>query len=246
MRTRLLLVLVAALWAHSARAQTSVFHEENRFRSPQHFALELRFGPYSPEVDSEFNGAAEPPHYKYFLDKKKLLFQVELDYEFFRAFGTAAVGVQAGYFKEGAYAYNVAGTDRTGDPTALSLFPTALQLVYRLDVAARRLGIPLVPYAKAGLSYTFWRVTDANGDTARAGDGSKGSGGTPGWQAAVGLALLLDFLDPGAARALDSDTGVNHTYLFGELTRYEASGLGAKNKLHVGDSTWTVGLMFEF
>jgi hypothetical protein len=104
----------------------------------------------------------------------------------------------------------------------------------------------VVPYGKVGLSYTLWQITDANGDVARSDDGHKGRGGTPGWQAAGGVALLLDFIDPGSARALDSDTGVNHTYLFAEIGRYEASGLGRKNALHVGDTTWVAGLMFEF
>jgi len=240
-----LALLLLALAAPSARAQT-ILHDENTFRSPQHWALEVRFGPYSPDVDAEFQSAAEPPHYKYFLNKKKLLFQLELDYQFFHAFGSAAVGLQAGYFREGAQSYDVQGIDRSGDHTALSLFPGAVQLVYRMDVPAKRLGIPLVPYAKAGLSYTYWRITDANGDTARGDDGSKGRGGTPGWQAAAGLAIMLDWIDPASARALDAETGVNHTYIFGEYAHYAATGLGRKNALHVGDSTWSAGLMFEF
>ena len=31
-----------------------------------------------------------------------------------------------------------------------------------------------------------------------------------------------------------------------EGARYDASGLGRKGALHVGDTTWMVGLMFEF
>jgi hypothetical protein len=242
---RLAALLFLVLGARTAQAQT-VLHEENRFASSQRWALELRAGPYSPKIDSEFPGAAEPPHFKYFLDKKKPLFQAELDYQFFHALGSAAVGLQVGYFREGAYAYDVAGAERTGDRTALTLVPTALQLVYRMDVAAKRLGVPLAPYGKVGFSYTFWRITDANGDTAKAPDGSKGSGGTPGWQAAAGLAIMLDWIDPASGRALDAETGVNHTYIFGEFAHYAATGLGRKNALHVGDSTWSAGLMFEF
>jgi hypothetical protein len=245
MKTAAMALLGAMLVTRAAGAQT-ILHDENRFRSPQHWAIELRVGPYSPEVDSEFSGAAEPPHFKYFSNKHKPMFQLELDYQVLHLFGSAAVGAQVGYFKETANAFNVAGTERSGDRTALMLIPTAVQLVYRMDEGARRLGIPLVPYVKAGLSYTFWRITDANGDTAKADDGSKGRGGTLGWQAAAGLALLLDFLDPASSRALDADTGVNHTYLFGEVARFAASGLGSKKALHVGDTTWVAGLMFEF
>jgi len=240
---RVIALVVVLLAARTAQAQ-AILHDE-RFRSPQHWAIELRCGPYAPEVDSEFKGAADP-HSRYFLNKHKPLFQLEVDYQFFHRFGSAAVGAQLGYFREGAYAYNVAGTERTGDRTALTLLPVAVQLVYRMDVAARRWNVPFAPYVKAGLSYTMWQITDANGDVARADDGKKGRGGTPGWQAAAGVALLLDWIDPGSARALDSDTGVNHTYLFAEIGRYDASGLGRKNALHVGDTTWVAGLMFEF
>jgi hypothetical protein len=241
-------VVVAALLvaAAPAQAQPTVVHDSERFRSPQCWAIELRFGPYSPEIDSQFKGAENPPHESYFGSKRRVMAQLELDYQFFQMFGSAAIGAQVGYFRETAKAFDVTGTKRSADTTALLLVPTSLQLIYRMDVPARRLGIPLVPYAKAGLSYTMWRVTDANGETAKGTDGKKGKGGTPGWQAAAGVALLLDFLDPGSARALDSDTGVNHTYLFVEFDRFEASGLGKKNALHVGDTTWLAGLMFEF
>ena len=32
----------------------------NRYKTPQRFAFELRFGPYTPDVDSEFDGARHP------------------------------------------------------------------------------------------------------------------------------------------------------------------------------------------
>ena len=57
---------------------------------------------------------------------------------------------------------------------------------------------------------------------------------------------MLALIDPGAARGFDADAGVNHTYAFFELAHINSSGLGSKNKLHVGDSTWFAGLMFEF
>jgi hypothetical protein len=244
MRAALLALAAVLLAASPARAQ-SILHEENRFRSPQHWALELRFGPYSPNVDSEFTGPNDHlPHKTYFGDKHHLLAQLELDYEFFRAFGTAAIGLQAGYFSESTAAQTLSG-DASADRTRLTLFPTAVQVIYRLDSAARNLRLPIAPYGKLGFNYTFWRITDGNGGVPHP-PGGRGYGGTPGWQAAAGVALLLDVLDPGASRALDDDTGVNHTYLFGELTRYGASGLGGKKVLHVGDTTWLLGLMFEF
>lgn len=244
MKKLVMSLAVLLLSAGAAQAQT-ILHEENRFRSPQNWAVELRFGPYLPEIDSEFPGAEKPPYQSYFGDNANVMFQLEVDYQFTHVFGSAAVGVQAGYFTKSGAAKNLAG-EESGDSTRLLIVPLAVQLVYRMDEAALRLGIPLVPYVKAGLSYSMWRITDANGDTARSETGQAGKGGTPGWQAAAGIALLLDFIDPASARALDAETGVNHTYVFGEVARYEASGLGSKKKLHLGDSTWVVGLMFEF
>ena len=67
-----------------------------------------------------------------------------------------------------------------------------------------------------------------------------------GWQAAIGLSLRLDFLDPSTARGFDSDSGVNHTYAFFEMAHIDGSGLYRKDVLRVGDNTWFAGLMFEF
>jgi hypothetical protein len=76
--------------------------------------------------------------------------------------------------------------------------------------------------------------------------GGHGQGGTAGWQAAVGLSLQLDFIDPTAAHDFDADVGVNHTYAFFELDHVNGSGLYRNDVLRVGDSTWFAGLMFEF
>jgi hypothetical protein len=247
--SRALLAALAALALPlPARAQ-AVLHEGGPadYRSPQRWALELRFGPYYPDVDSEFSGdPAQRPHRLYFGKDKRVMMQLEVDYQFFQAFGTLAVGMQIGYFSESAKAFVESGAgDRSNDSTRLWLLPAALTLVYRFDVAARHWDVPLVPYGKVGLGYTLWTITDGNGKVATF-DGDRGRGGTPGWQAAAGLALMLDVLDPGAARELDGEIGVNHTYLFIEATHVAASGLGRKGTLDVGDSTWMAGLMFEF
>jgi hypothetical protein len=115
-----------------------------------------------------------------------------------------------------------------------------------MDVFAERWNVPLVPYAKLGLNYTFWKVTDGNGDVATLPQGGRGAGGTAGWQASAGLALQLDILDPASMREIDSETGLNHMYVFCEYAHVDASGLGMGNRLHVGDNTWSTGLLLEF
>ena len=216
--------------------------------------MELRMGPYRPDIDSEFQSrpAAERPHQLYFGNKRRLLSQVELDYQLWNGFGSLGIGAQIGYFRETAKAFvdpgdGVTPSVRSGDTTRLMLVPTSLSLVYRFDVAAVRLGIPLVPYAKAGLDWVYWSVTNGNGDvTVDKGSSGKGRGDATGFHGAVGLSLLLDVFDPGASQEFDSETGVNHTYLFFELAHYEINGLGSKAQPRLGDTTWSTGFMFEF
>lgn len=252
-RLGLLGTILLALVPSVAQAQV-ISRPSERFRSPKHFALEARFAPYSPDVDAEFGGA-KTPHQRYFGKDRRLMFQLELDYQFFTAFGSAAIGGSVGYFRQKAPAFRVDRDtgretgERSGDEITFSLYPTALMLVYRADQLWKHFGIPFVPYGKAGLSYTIWSVYDANDNvtvpTAVKKSG-RARGGTRGWQAAVGVSLVLDFIDPGSARALDSETGINHTHVFIEWNKYAISGLGQSNRLNVGDTTWTAGLMFEF
>jgi hypothetical protein len=245
-----LVALAFCALAPPATAQAQdILRDRQNYRSPQSWALELRFGPYSPEVDREF-GQAATPHRDFFGTKPRLMSQLEIDWQFFQMFGTAAVGASVGFFRESARAFvqPAAGQpleERSGDRTRFSLVPLSVLLVYRMDQAARVWNIPLVPYVKVGLNYTIWSVYDGNGNVARAeAPGGRGRGGTPGWQAAAGISFLLDVIDPSAARELDSETGINHTYVFVEAAK--VSSFGGKGRLEVGDTTWLAGLLFEF
>ena len=254
--------LVAMLGVRPALGQ-AVFHDDNlaglssegsdadtHGRSPRSMAMEFRLGPYKPDIDSGLaNGAT--PSADMFGSGSHLLYQLEVDYDLLQTFGTLAVGVGVGYFRETANAFvGTSGGVSTGvrsfDETALRLVPVSLLAVYRMDVFAERWNVPLVPYAKLGLNYTFWKITDGNGDVATLTQGGRGAGGTAGWQAAAGLALQLDILDPASMRELDSESGLNHMYAFCEYTHVDASGLGMGNRLHLGDNTWSAGLLLEF
>jgi hypothetical protein len=251
---------VGLLAANQAHAQPvyydSAFAEDRPDEvwggTPRQFAIEARFGLYTPNVDSELSKTT--PHADVFGTKRRPMWQLEFDWEFLQEFGTLSLGGVIGYYKENAQSCTRAGLQpdgqcaadgRSGDNTGLRLIPLAALLVYRMDEAANRWKIPLVPYAKIGLNYTIWTVTNGNGDVAWSGN-NKGQGGTMGWQAAIGLSLRLDFLDPSTARGFDSDSGVNHTYAFFEMAHIDGSGLYRKDVLRVGDNTWFAGLMFEF
>ncbi len=219
-------------------------------QSPRTMAMEFRLGPYSPDVDSGLSNGATP-HQTMFGTGTRLLYQLEVDYDLLKSFGTLAIGAGIGYFRETAKAFigtsdGVSTGVRSADVTSLRLIPTSLLAVYRMDVFAERWNVPLVPYAKVGLNYTFWKVTDGNGDVATLTQGGRGAGGTAGWQASAGLAFQLDILDPASMRELDSESGLNHMYAFCEYAHVDASGLGMGNRLHVGDNTWSAGLLLEF
>jgi hypothetical protein len=248
-KARLPLLALGLLAASApARAQT-ILRDAQAYRTPQRFAFELRFGPYSPDVDAEFDGTT--PHRDFFGDDRRLMTQIELDYQLYQGFGSLALGVSAGYFRETARAFaepppGEKATVRSGDKSRLALFPFAVLAVYRADQLWRFMRIPLVPYLKAGLNYTLWSVYDGNDRVAEAGTMGRGRGGTMGWQAAGGLSFVMNVIDPGAARELDSETGINSTHVFFEVARFDGSGLGQDNKLRVGDTTWLMGLTFEF
>jgi hypothetical protein len=254
------LLLVLAI--NPARAQNIALESDEMsgdqaksFRTSKEWAVELRFGAYRPDVDSEVSGSGQTPYKTMFGGGRHLMSQLEVDWQFFQKFGSLAAAVATGYYSVGAKAFvadpatGKCVTDpngacvRSGDSTSLRLIPVAALLVYRWDVAADLWQIPLVPYAKLGFNYTFWSITDGNGSVPHF-EGGRGSGGTLGWQACAGISLMLDILDPDATRSLDMETGINHTYLFFEWDLVD--DLGVNHQLHVGDSSWIVGLMFEF
>lgn len=239
----LLCFLGVGLAPAAAQVMTSV---NNRQQSPQHFALELRFGPYRPDVDSEFSGSGHTPYQDFFGSGRHLMTQVELDYQLIRHVGSLGIGASLGYFKQTGNDLYADGTARlSADTSSFRLIPFALSAVYRFDLAYERAGIPLVPYGKLGLDYFFWTINNGNEEVPSSA-GGRGQGGTLGWHAAVGLSFVLDFLDQNSANQFDEELGVNHTHLFFEYGHIDVSGLGQSNRLHVGDTTWTAGLMFEF
>ncbi len=249
--------LVCTLLAPArAHAQSDILdappddHDPASYRSPQHFAFELKFGPYRPDIDSEFSQGGKQlrtPYQDYFHGGSHLMTQLELDWQILRRFGSLGVGVGIGYFQVTGQAPVGTGTGLlSGDTSTLKVVPISFTAVYRFDYLFETHNIPLVPYGKLGLDWAYWQNTDGNDEIATDGRGGTGRGGTWGWHAAAGLALVIDFFDPEAARDFDSDLGVNHTALTFEVAHSEINGLWESNRLHLGDTTWSVGLLLEF
>jgi hypothetical protein len=221
-----------------------------RYESPQHFALEFRFAPYTPRIDDapEIHGTPFADTFGH-TDKTvapRLEIAAEFDWQVLRIphVGTLGPGVSVGYvsFSDNARLKSDP-TKQSAEDTSLTIFPMYAVVVFRADVIAREFHIPLVPYVKGGLGFAFWRASNSLG-TSEA-NGVSGKGHTWGAHAAIGVGLHLNDFDNAAAVNLDNSVGINHTYAFFELMSSQLTGLGQSQALFVGTNTWVVGLAFE-
>lgn len=208
----------------------------------QDVAVEIRFGRYVPEVDSEFSGAT--PYRDTFGKTSRYQLGFEVDWQALRIpyVGTLGPGFGWGYTKSSAKALLADGGGRSAQTTSLSIMPMYLVGALRVDVLARSTAIPLAVYAKGGLGAAPWWVSGPNG-VARAA-GKKGQAWSYGLHWAVGGMLLLDFLDQEAARDADNSLGINNSYFFVEWTNSNLDCFGG-SCMQVGANTWTLGFALE-
>jgi hypothetical protein len=164
--------------------------------------------------------------------------------------GTLGPGLGMAYSKSSGKAQFTQqhnGQTTSGEDTSLEIIPFYGIAVLRVDVLWREYGVPLVPWAKAGLGFAFWRASNTLGTSSftdpTTGQSTSGEGHSLGTHFALGLGLNLNWLDPYAAKGFDTSMGVNNTYLFAEWTRED---LGGNNAMRVGGTEWTFGLALEF
>jgi hypothetical protein len=214
--------------------------------SPQNWALEFRFSPYSPNIDDDPALRGATPYRSTFGDMNRLLFQLELDWQVLRIphVGTLGPGLGLGYTNMSAKATKTQGGGQSDEDTNIEIFPAYLVAVFRADVILRELKFPIVPYLKGGFGAARWRAYGPLGTSSAAGVSGKGT--TYGTHLAIGATLSLNFLDHAATLNLDESVGINQTHLFIEYYVSQLTGLGQSNALYVGDNTWAAGLAFEF
>lgn len=241
----LVLLWTAAAQAQGVDAVGPYGITEETFQSPQNAALELRFGPYLPNIDDEFEGAGQAPFERFFGNENRYLIGFEIDWQLLRIphVGTLGPGFGWGYTSMEATTFLTDGATEAEQTTSLSIMPMYAVGVFRADVVAKETPVPLVPYAKLGLGYALWWTDDGIG-LSRA-DGVEGKGASYGYQWALGAMLLLDPFDPISARDLDSTTGVNNSYFFFEWYNSDLNGFGSGDQMQVGTNTWVVGLALE-
>ncbi len=249
-------VLLVSFFSQPAAAHPAddPYHEERErlhaplrpqdsYRSPQYAAIEVRFGPYRPNVDDEFTGSS--PFSDSFGTGESVMGGIEVDYQFLRVpyLGTLAAGLGVSYVQYQASAPFADGTGASQHPMGLWILPVNALGIFRLDTFSRDYHVPLVPYIKGGLVYAFWESRDANRTTVTEG-GAQGLGAEIGLTVNPGLMLELNFLAPQQAIDMDIASGVNHAYLFGEWMFSSVNSFG--NGMQVGASTWVLGLAIEY
>lgn len=220
-------------------------YSDEAFESPQNAAVEIRFGPYLPNVDDEFEGAGQAPFQRFFGDENRYLFGFEVDWQALRIphVGTLGPGLGWGLVSMDGTTFRSNG-EEADQSTSLSIMPMYGVGVLRVDVVAKRTPVPLVPYAKVGLGYALWWTDDGVG-LSRDADGVTGEGASYGYQWALGLMLLLDSFDRTSAADLDSTAGVNNSYFFFEFYSSDLNGFGSADQMQVGTNTWMLGLALE-
>lgn len=245
------IVVAGLLGARNARAQEDRLDplggRHNDYHSSQNFAVEFRFSPYTPNIDSDpaLNGNA--PFAKVFGDKPRFYAGAEFDWQALRIphFGTLGPGLSVGYTTMSDPAPKADGTGPSGETTSLWILPFTALAVLRVDVFWREFGIPVVPYAKVGVAYALWRASNTLGTSST--DGVSGKGHSWGLHYGFGVAFNLNPFDPYSAQNLDDAMGINNTYIFAEWTRDDFNGLGFQSDpLRVGGSNWMFGLALEF
>lgn len=242
---------------------------------PGSFAVELRFGPYWPQVDNEFP-RAPGPYERIFDNDPQFYFGLEADWLPLRIPYVGMVGPGFGWGLTTATGTAIKSQaspnddSETGDPSAettLTIMPMHLSAVARFDELMLRTQIPVVPYAKFGIGLASWSASNVTG-TSVAGkvteganrgkpctplDAEKetpgcvsGSDSTWGLHLALGGMLSLNWIEPRSANKLYEDVGVAHLYLFGEWMNAMLNGLGSRPQMRVGSSTVVVGMAADF
>ena len=216
--------------------------DRGHVRTPQEVAVEIRFGHYRPDIDSDLPGS---PYRDVFGGDKRWQIGAELDWQVLRLPRTLSFGpgIGFGYTRAGAKAPLSDGTQLSAQDTTLNILPFHLVGVLRVDAIADRTPVPLAPYAKLGFGYALWWSGIGEG-TSRV-NGQAARDNSYGYVFALGLLARLDWLDPQDAAAADASIGLNTRDCSSSGFKSDLGGFGSDDKMQVGTSTWVAGLTLE-
>jgi hypothetical protein len=197
-------------------------------------------------VDSEFSNG-NTPFKDYYGTKHRFMVGAEFDWLPIVVPNVLRFGLGLG----ASYTTMSTKAPETNDPqvsseqdTRLRVLPQWLIGVVRVDVLNRRTPIPLVFVGKLGAANGFWWVKDD--PSANSAAGVKGHGLSYGAYYGIGMQLDLGVLDPYRAKHLDTFSGINNIYFYGELYGMELSSFGANDAMHIGDRSWILGFAMDF
>lgn len=217
----------SALTSHAIARAPDTFEEEYAepitIESPMWFAFELKLGPYRPDYPS-FKDS--------FGSDRGWLMNTELDITAYHVpyVGQLNVGLGWGWANYSGTAPIIPGGEKSGEKTELTLYPMSLLAVLRVEALARYTRIPLTFAGKLGYDFVRWKAT-TGGSTDR-------SGLNRGLRWGAQVAFELDVIDRKAARRLDDDFEINHTFLLFEY-------FGSETK-STGGHSFTFGLGLQF
>ncbi len=230
--------------------------DRDKPKFPQ-FVFDLRFGGYTPRIDSEPSLGGKTPYADVFGSGPKFMLGFEVDWIPIRIpyVGAIGPGVSFGWVGSSALAkIDLDSNSQTGnckgtldgcysaESTTLTLLPLSAMVVLRIDDPLARFGVPFVPNLKVGIDGTIWWAGTASPKTQPVSP----SGWSWGEHLAVGAALSLNWLDPQAVNRSREASGVRDFYVFGEIADYDVGLLGSSKQLNVGSTTWVVGASVDF
>jgi hypothetical protein len=192
------------------------------------FTVEIRFGPYLPDVDSGVPASAPVGMRTPFTDvfglncgattpvftgsvSPRVLGGVEVDYHPIRIPFVGSLGPGVGWsFTSFSNNAQLSSSTRSApvcsaENTTLTIMPMYGAAVLRADELMRRTGIPIVPYGKFGVGVAWWRSSNDLGTEQICGTGAAArctSATTPVVAHGTGLTPSLHFA-VGAALALN-------------------------------------------
>ncbi|MFT3914609.1 MAG: MXAN_2562 family outer membrane beta-barrel protein [Anaeromyxobacteraceae bacterium] len=213
-----------------------------RADSPRWGSFEFGMGPYRPDLDAALAPSSNDPAYQLvFGSTRRYAFRTGVSYALLQRAGTLEVGLRSGWFRASAKGIVATTGARSGDPTTFNVVPTSLTLTWRADFIPEHLPIPLAPYVRVAAERYNWWITNGAGNMAK-------KGATNGWSATAGLAFSLNVIDPTLAREMDTDSGVNTTYLYFDVTKAKIDDLGSKTSWDLSPASlmWSAGVLLSF
>jgi hypothetical protein len=222
----------------------------------------VRVGPYVPGIDDQLgmkNAAGKGP-YQAMFGGYSIMPMLDVDRFLWKGLGQLGVGLSLGYMGKSAHAWEDGSSPSDpnrprspGDSNSFHLIPVVASAIYRFSYLDDEYGIPLVPYARAGLGYYVWWISAPSGDFAAVCKNggmppcteNKAAGATLGFVGSIGLSIRAERIDASAARSMH-ESGIEHAGFYGELSLGKVDGFGSDTKLSVGDTTWFAGVEFEF